>query len=287
MTILSLVLFCVTIIALGVFLIKRRYRYWKDRGLPYLEPSFLKGNLGNVLKTEHIFELTKRLYFEFKKKGCEMPFGGIFVTIKPSIIVLDLDLVKKVAVKEFHNFHDRGFYLNERDDPIDANLLNVKGEPWKNLRHKLTPTFTSSKMKLMIPTMVDISKKFVKRLGEDLKNGNNLDLSDYFFRFTIDIIGSCAFGIDCNSLNDRNSEFLRMGKRIFNQSKGRLVKLIFVTMFRELAYKLRMTWTLKDVADFYSQLVTDMVIHREERNIQKNDFLNLLIQLKNKGKTLK
>lgn len=284
MFLLCLVLLIVPVIVWGVLFVKRRYRYWKDRGVPYLEPSFPKGNLGKSKKTEHFFELTKRLYFELKTKERNgKPLGGIFVTIRPAAMVLDLDFIKTMFMKDFHYFNDRGFYFNERDDPINANLLTMKGEPWKILRNKISPTFTSSKIKLMMPTMVDISKQLIKRLNEDLKNENVLELGDYFSRFTIDIIGSCAFGIECNSLKNSDTEFLRMGRKVFTTSKLRFMKLVFLSVFPELAYKLHMKETLSDVDEFYTGLITEIVTYREKNNIQRNDFLNLLIQLKKKG----
>lgn len=275
----------VPVIVMGVVLVKQRYRYWKDRGIPYIEPSFPKGNLGILKESEHLFELPKRIYLELKGKG--KPLGGVFVTIKPAAIVLDLDIVKTMLVKDFQHFQDRGFYINERDDPIGANLLTIKGDPWKKLRLKLSPTFTNSKMKLMLPIMMETSEKFIKRLDEDIKKNNELELGDYLSCFAIDIIGSCGFGIDCNSLNNPNTDFLRMGKKVFSHTKGRFLKKLFVTLFPNLAYKLRIKETLSEVNDFYTKLVTEVVTHREINNIQRNDFLNMLIQLKNnKGITL-
>ncbi|XP_059612892.1 cytochrome P450 6a2-like [Phlebotomus argentipes] len=260
--------------------VKRKYRYWEDFGVPFIEPTFPKGNVGTAGKTEHLFELIKKFYNCLKGKG--MPIGGMYLTIKPAAIALDLDFVKTVLVKDFNYFHDRGFYVNERDDPLTAHLVAIEGDRWRDLRTKLTPAFSSGKIKLMFPIVMNISEKFISRVNCDLANNTDLELGDYLSRFTVDVIGSCAFGLDCNGIDNSNTEFHIMGKKVFNRSGSELRRL-FVVNFQRLARFLRFRMISKDISEFYTRIVTETVALREKENIKRNDFLNLLIQLKNKG----
>lgn len=45
-----------------------------------------------------------------------------------------------------------------------------------------------------------------------------------------------------------------------------------------------MVGTRKEVEDFFTNIVNDVVKHREQTGLVRNDFMNLLIQLKNQGK---
>jgi len=45
-----------------------------------------------------------------------------------------------------------------------------------------------------------------------------------------------------------------------------------------------MTINNKDVSDFFLRAFRESMNYREENKIRRNDFLDLLIQLKNKGK---
>lgn len=126
---------------------KYSFGYWKLRGIPHDEPSFPYGNIKNVGKTIHSSIFLKRMYDKFKPTGAQ--FCGIYFFARPVAIVLDLNLLKHILVKDFNNFNERGLYYNEKDDPIGAHLFTMDGEKWKELRAKLTPTFTSGKITIL------------------------------------------------------------------------------------------------------------------------------------------
>lgn len=87
------------------------------------------------------------------------------------------------------------------------------GDAWKNLRVKVTPIFTSGKMKMMFPLVQECARKLGKLLND--MQGETFNARDLCARYTTDVIGSCAFGIETNSLEDANSKFREMGERIF------------------------------------------------------------------------
>ncbi|XP_055680292.1 cytochrome P450 6A1-like [Lutzomyia longipalpis] len=210
--------------------------------------------------------------------------GGFFMSIQPWAIVTDLEFAKIVLIKDSEYFLDRGFYVNEQDDPLTANLINIADEKWKILRKKFSPIFTSEKIKNMIPIMVGISNKLIKCIDRAFLESIDINLSDYLSCFTIDIIGSCAFGIDCDTVNNPESKFLQIAKKVFSISSVRTAKLFFLCGFRSLAKSLHMRWTLREVEAFYTNLVTEVIEYRERENVKRNDFLDLMLQLKNRGK---
>lgn len=101
------------VLALGVYLVKRKFAYWRDMGVPYDEPDFPHGNIKGVGREFHQSQLMERLYGKMKDFGS--PFVGLFFYLSPVVLVTSLDFVKTVMVRDAASFIDRGAYYNEED----------------------------------------------------------------------------------------------------------------------------------------------------------------------------
>ncbi|EDW60931.1 probable cytochrome P450 6a14 [Drosophila virilis] len=263
--------------------LERTYSYWARRGVLHEKPVWFYGNLRSVGKTTTVLEPFRRFYEKYKGQA---PFGGFYFALRGAAVLLDLELVKLVMVKEFHNFAHRGNYYNEQDDPISAHLFNLDGRKWREMRNKLTPTFTSLKMHQMLPTVVEIAERFVQVVRQKVEQHQGgeespVEVKDLLARFTVDIIGSCAFGLDCNSLNDPNVEFRRLGQKTFTERRHGRLAFALIQAFPRLAKRLHIKMVQDDVSAFYMRVVRETLDYRERNGVQRNDFLNLLMELRN------
>lgn len=276
------ILFVIAILTLGYYYVRRQFNYWKVRGVPHLKPEFPMGNLSGVSTKYPMAEIWERHYRELKGKG---PIGGIFFLTAPAAMALDLDLLKNVFVKDFQHFYDRGMYVNEKNDPLSAHLFNLEGPKWRSLRAKLSPTFTSGKMKMMHPTIMATAFQFEDHLVQ-LAGGKTteVELKELLAEFTTDVIGSAAFGIECNSMKNPNSEFRLNGKKVFENTPLRMLKMIFLLNFQKIGNFLGMRFTADGVTDFFMGLLRETVKYREDNNVHRNDFLSLVMQIKNQGR---
>ncbi|XP_055378932.1 cytochrome P450 6A1-like [Condylostylus longicornis] len=277
------------LIYLGIIIIlvyvwlKIRFTYWKRKKVPYLEPEIPYGNLKGVGSKVMIGERFRELYKAGKKLN--HPFVGIYMLISPSALIIDLDLMKKMYIKDFQYFHDRDIYHNEEDDPLSAHLLSLTGVKWRNLRPKFSPTFTSGKMKFMFTTVLKVGEKLVEFLEESIQNSKSdraeLQMKEVFSRFTTDVIGTCAFGIECNSLKDPNGEFRRYGRKIIEEPRHGVLMRLFATFFPNLCRKLHIKSERDDVSEFFITALEKTIEYREKNNVKRNDFLDMMIELKN------
>lgn len=166
---------------------KYSFQYWKSRGVVHDEPSIPYGNTKGFSKTVNQALFVKNVYDKYKPSGQKV--AGLYFLSTPVAVLLDINLIKSVMVKDFAHFTDRGLYYNEKDDPISANLFSLDGGPWKKLRAKLSPTFTSGKMKFMFPTVVEVGERFRDCLSKVVQQHDELEMKDLLARFTTDVIG--------------------------------------------------------------------------------------------------
>lgn len=85
---------------------KHSFNFWKSRGVICEEPVIPYGNSKGYGKTVYPGYFTKKLYDKFKPTGAKL--CGAYIFTRPVAILLDLDLIKTIIIKDFANFNDRG-----------------------------------------------------------------------------------------------------------------------------------------------------------------------------------
>lgn len=74
-------------------------------------------------------------------------------------------------------------------DPLSAHLVNLRGKEWKSLRAKITPIFSSGKIKAMFNALVECGvplKEYISRCAVD---GKAIDIKETLAGYTTDVIG--------------------------------------------------------------------------------------------------
>jgi cytochrome P450 family 6 len=271
----------VIILAASFYLIRKIFFYWKDLGVPQFPITFPHGNIKNLGKHFHLSQFLIDYYQKTKDIGA--PYSGIYTFSRPVLMIRDLEVVKTILVKDFNVFPNRGNYFNEKDDPVSAHLFNIENDPWRHLRHKLSPTFTSGKLKMMFGTICEVSDKLISEIDKEVKETGQLEVKDKMARFTTDVIGTIAFGIDCNSLGDKDAKFYEMGTRVFSTPSS-FFKRVMRNSFRGLSKKLHIKALPDEISDFYLGITRETVEYREKNpDVNRQDFINLLVQMKKAG----
>ncbi|CAH1371210.1 unnamed protein product [Tenebrio molitor] len=262
---------------------KWKFNYWNKIGLPTLNPTIPFGDTRGLMLGETSFgEQFEKIYNTFKAKGVK--HGGAYMGPRPFYIPVDPEIVKCIMQKDFSHFVNHGNYLDEENDPLSGHLFALEDAKWRNMRVKLTPTFTSGKMKMMFQTLADCTVGLKDIMDESATNHLPVDIKDILGRFTTDIIGSVAFGLECNSLKDPDAQFRKYGKLVFDAGRwDRFKGLISFTLPRGLLKLLKFKMTKPEVEKFFMKAVKDTVDYREKNHIYRKDFMHLLLQLKNRG----
>ncbi|XP_069672113.1 probable cytochrome P450 6a13 isoform X2 [Periplaneta americana] len=275
---LGVALFGVLVILYAYF--KYSFSYWKKKGVTYLEPTFPFGNLRDtVFQKQNIGLLFQDIYNQLEGND----IGGVYSFARPTLVLRDPEIIKTFLVKDFIHFHDHGTYFDEVSDPLNANLFMLSGIKWRNMRTKLTPTFTSGKMKMTFQILIECGKELEKYINEYAVCGEKIEVKDILAKYSTDVIASFAFGLQCNCLKNPDAEFRQWGRKIFETSIKSGIRDIFMFLSPTLGAIFKIPFVPPDVTRYFTKMVNETIEYRENNNVTRNDFIQLLINLKNKG----
>ena len=194
------------------------------------------------------------------------------------LTIADPNLIKQVLVKDFNKFTDRPGFGNVEHKILDLNLGQVNGNEWRRIRSLVTPTFTSSKMKKILP-LVKTSLEVLLNAIEKQTNGNGeVEVKNIFGAFTMEVIGSCAFATNTNTLVNPDHPFLVNAKKLFNVKilKALAAFLLPVSINKRLGIT---SFFDNDSLEYLIKLLRQIIKERQNNkdNYEYHDFLQLII----------
>ncbi|EDW58667.1 probable cytochrome P450 6d5 [Drosophila virilis] len=272
-------------VALLYIYLKWTFSFWQRKGFPSTVGTIPFGALDSVRRNKRSFGLAiYDMYLSTTK-----PFLGIYLTLRPALLVRDAQLVHDMMVKDFASFHDRGVYVDEKHDPLSANLFSMEGKSWKTMRTKLTPSFTSGKLKGMFGTAEDVADKMLAHLNAKIQQSGTveIDVKNLMSCFVIDIIASTIFGLDVDSFSQPDNDLRRISKAVTQNTAKNILRgtTSFLYPGVEKIFN-RLGWKLDGVEDM-RQLVHHTISMREKSKVERRDLMQLLLQLRNTGEVSK
>ena len=204
--------------------------YWPKRNIPLVKGSDIGSFWNRLLIRIPFNEMTHTIYKTLKAKGKDAKFGGFMEFRRPVAVIMDLDLLKNITVKDFDHFINRRPFARREDPTLMGRILfSMEGQEWKDTRSAMSPTFTTGKIRRMFAIFTESSNRMAEFLKKEIGSSKELDLRDTCSRFTMDVVASTAFGVDSQVFVDRDSIFSVMGKRIQKQFSGLRVFKLFIS----------------------------------------------------------
>lgn len=172
-------------------------------------------------------------------------------------------------------------YVDEKNDPTSAHLFSLEGDRWKNLRVKLTPTFTSGKMKGIFNTMLSSSRLLLNHIEK--RANKSIEVYELTASYTTNVIASVAFGIDIDCFAEPDHPFRMCGRRVFEPSLKNTFRFACFNFFPNLLKWSRIGAVDRESVEFLTDMVKQSLEMREKNSIVRKDFFQLLVQLRNTG----
>ncbi|KAJ4432917.1 hypothetical protein ANN_15174 [Periplaneta americana] len=268
-----LTIFIVVLAALYLYLV-RNFDFWKKSGIPFVPPVPLFGCMKEViLQKSNIGHHMKTLYDAHRG----LPYMGIFTVDRPALLVRDLALVKRILLQDAHYFVDRIVQVDETLDPLNGKaIFALTGRKWKYVRASLSPAFTPGKMRRMFYLVDACGQELVRYLDLHTSDGRPVQVKDTMARFTTDVIASCAFGIESNSLKNPDAEFRRFLRRLFEFSVFKAFANLTTFFAPALQSVLRLRIMDEDVLNFFRNSVWSTVEYRWDFYNSKSKIISFL-----------
>ncbi|XP_014204417.1 probable cytochrome P450 6a13 [Copidosoma floridanum] len=253
------------------------FDFWSSRGVAGPKPEPFLGNFRELMfNRTYMGDYFKRLYNEY---GDE-PMVGVYARRTPVLMLRDPELIKNVLIKDFGVFADRGITTYAKIEPLGQHLFSLEPERWRPLRVNLSPVFTSGKLKEMFYLLTECAEHFEDFLGTMVAKSPELECRDLTAKFTTDVIGVCAFGLKMNALAEEESQFRKIGRKVFEVSLLKSIRL----KIREATpwlYKLLGPFMYdRETNDFFIGSITETMEYRRRNNIKRNDFVDLLMEIR-------
>ena len=139
---------------------------------------------------------------------------GFYVGWKPTLVVADLDLIKKILIKDFHNFTNRPKLVIDAQPVVDT-LVGLRDQRWKDVRSILAPTFSMVKMKHMTGIMNKKINLLMNIIDENISKGEAIEVYSTYQGLTLDVISECALAMKTNCQRDQNKDEFFVAVREF------------------------------------------------------------------------
>ena len=149
---------------------------------------------------------------------------GFYEGPTPVLQVANPDMVKEILIKQFHNFEHRPIMFNNSHDKY-VNMAEAIGEKWKRMRDISSPTFSGSKMKIILPLVHENINKLMKRFEHHVKENEDFDVYSDFKIQTLATIVSIVFSYDTDIFNTKDTTFTTKTKLLFDRFDPNRMKL--------------------------------------------------------------
>lgn len=260
--------------------------YWRWHQVPFEPPApefeILQRLFGlrPTLEWEEL-EHYDSLYRNFKGQS---PFCGFYHLMQPRALILDRELIVQILIKNFSNFNDRGIYHNSKHDPLSADLYSRRGNEWKEMRLRLEPIFAKDGMRYLYDGLLESCAEwlngFDQLVRDERAHSGYIEIRTQIRHYVLASLAACVF--DLNTQRQEKyplSVFDDMTHLANTTSRHSKFANAFLRRYPRLGKKLKLRSTSKEVENYFTELITEVVTEREKSATDKKDYLQLLVNL--------
>jgi cytochrome P450 family 6 len=269
------VLYATVFLSIAYYFSTCTHDKWRKLNVPYTPPLPLFGNSMKMMLTlEHPIDFFGGIYDRFSgEKLC-----GFYQMTTPFLMIRDPELINSITVKDFSYFTDHGIETDPSINILANSLFSLNGNRWRTMRQKLSPGFTSGKLKDMHTQIKGCIDQLMNAIEDKLKTCDNFELREIVGNFATDVIGASAFGLKLDTIKNGNSDFRKFGKKVFQANFKQIFIQALVMLWPKLVLTLKLQQFPEDASEFYVSMFREVLEYRSRNNIIRNDVTQTLIK---------
>ncbi|XP_032913753.1 thromboxane-A synthase isoform X3 [Catharus ustulatus] len=276
----------VTLALLAVFLV---LLYWYSTyafsklsrvGIRHPPPLPFIGNL--LFFREGFWENHTKLITEYG------PVCGYYIGRQMFVVVSSPEMIKQILVTDFSNFTNRTKPKLISKPMLDS-ILCLRDDRWKYVRSLLTPAFSDTKLKEMTPLINQACDVLLCNLKVYADSGKAFDIQRCYNCFTLDVVGSVAFGTEVDSQKNPDDPFVKNCRTFFEMSLFKPLLILILSFPCIMIPLLRIfpNKKQKELNGFFIQTIKNAIVYRHQQdaaemvpdyqNVQELPYLDMVI----------
>ncbi|CAH1977390.1 unnamed protein product [Acanthoscelides obtectus] len=274
----SLLLDTAILLTIIIFLLYKFYtrnnNFFKKRAVKHIPPTPFLGNFVEVLfLNKHSAVWIKDLYDKFG----DVPYFGVYIFDVPYLVIKSPEIIKNIVVKDFQHFVDRTM-ASARHDAVQTNMMFFqKGEEWKATRSKMSPVFTSGKLKAMCPMLVANSFRLVEYIKS---RHQKIDLEDMSSKYVAEGIFRVFFGMEAHLMDETNKEFAELLIKTQHPSLKIAISIFCYLYQHRFVDWFKLTFGDPKLRSYCVEAFREALKARENSTFRVNDLIDIINDLK-------
>ncbi|XP_050450562.1 cytochrome P450 9e2-like [Cataglyphis hispanica] len=131
-----------------------------------------------------------------------------------------------------------------------------------------------------IPILGAMAPVIFRRISfADFIHNNDVDIKNFFTKYTSDVIAMCVYGVKVDSMKDPTNKFYIYGKDI---SEINIIKIVFFRTFPRLWRILNLKLINKRVSKFFENFIRVTLATRDAEQVTHSDMIQLMMNIKDK-----
>jgi len=236
--------------------------------LPGPKPWPYVGNLLDVTKYGGLH----KAFLEYAKR-----YGKIYKMYMgrdPIIAVADPEMAKEILVRNFDKFRNRPDFL-AGNAPLNKGLFGARDGDWRRVRSILTPTFSASKVKEIVPIIEEAVDILVPKFENFAKEEKSVNVSKPFGQFALDVILSAGFGIKADIQTNPDPELVQKAATTY-----KVPFYIFALSMLPFYRKIRKLFRFEPIqhVPYFAKMAKDVLDLRRSGSSVRRDLVQLMLE---------